>query len=204
MPEPEVSLLARDFYNALGFHRDADGEYDYALLKFCAAWVSTIDPVYLLAREGDDGEPPWSLLFDVENCPSESLPYLAQYVGCVLTPEMDEAQQRSEIAEPTGWKRGWHDSIETVAQRSLTGTKKVILRPRTPEVGEYYARTMLSETPDPSRVERDLRAAVPAWSLLDYEAFDGYTYADLDAGFETYAAVDAEFDSYGEILEAEL
>jgi hypothetical protein len=114
---------------------------------------------------------------------------------------MDEEQQREEIRQPTGWKRGWRESIRTIAKRGLTGSKRVILRPRTPEVGHYFARTLLAETPDPVRVERDLRAAVPAWSLLDYEALDGVSWADVEASWEDWAAVKAAFDSWADLAD---
>ena len=54
------------------------------------------------------------------------------------------------------------------------------------------------------RVRRDLRSAVAAWSVLDYEAFDGLTYADLDAGYETYAAVTEAFAAYDDVLDSSL
>jgi hypothetical protein len=197
-----MGLVADELYEALGHFRRKDTSGD--LLVFCEAWAEPLERVYEIVRDREDGEPGWAILLSADECPVESLPYLAQFVGAVLTPDMDEAQMRAELREPSTWRRGRRAAVILAPKPTLTGTKKVIVRPATPEPGIHYIRTLKSETPDEERTRAKLRAALPAWEVLDYEAFDGYTYSDLDAGFETYAAVDAEFDSYGEILEADL
>jgi hypothetical protein len=203
MARPEVSELAETFYAALGFHQDTDEANDWALLKFVAAWVSPLDPVYEIVRERDDAAP-WAVLFDVDNCLAESLPYLAQYVGVVLTPEMDEEQQRNEIREPTGWKRGQEPSIRIAVQRTLEDDESlVIIHPRTPEVGHTYVRSLLSQTPDPARTAAIVRAAVPAWEVLSYEAINGVTIADVaaSANWETVADLAADFSTVQALTE---
>jgi len=197
---PEVSSLTEDLYTSLGWHTEQDETYDWALLKFCAAWVGTlIDPVYELAREGDNGESPWISLFDPANCPADTLPYLAQFVGCIITPEMTEEQVRAEITAPSGWKRGREDVLRIVAARNLTGTKRLYIRPRTPEPGAHYIRTLLSETPDPAQTEATIRAALPAWELLNYEALAGVTWEDVEAGWETWEELEADFATWEEL-----
>lgn len=203
MARPEVSELAEQLYAALGFFREADEDNDWALLRFCAAWASPLDPVYGLVAETDT-DAPWAVLFDVENCPVDSLPYLAQYVGVTLTPDMSEEDQRAAIREPVGWSRGRTASIEISALPTLTGTRRVVIKPREPEVGIHYIRTLASETPNPNRTEGALRAAVPAWEFLDYQAFTAFTYDDLDAGYKDYAAVKAAFATYGDVIDASL
>lgn len=197
MARPEVSELAEQLYASLGFFRDADEENDWALLRFCATWVSPLDPVYDIVRERDDAAP-WAVLFDADECPAASLPYLAQYVGVVLTPEMSEEDQRTAIREPIGWSRGRLPALEIAALPTLTGTRRVVIKPRTPEVGVHYIRTLVSETPNPDRTEAVLRAALPAWEVLDYEAYDGATYGDLDAAYSKYSDADAAFATYGD------
>jgi hypothetical protein len=174
----------------------------WPLLRTAAAWVETLlDPVYEVVRERL-GQPGWAILLDPANCPAKALPYLAQYVGAVLTPEMDEAQQRAEIEEPTSWKRGQLPSIKLVGARGLTGTKRVIVRSRTPSVGHHFIRTLASETPSPERTEFTLRKrAVPAWERLDYEAMVGVTWEDVAASFESWAEVKSKFKSWADLAD---
>jgi hypothetical protein len=174
----------------------------WPLLRTAAAWVETLlDPVYEVVRERD-GQRGWAVLLDPANCPAKGLPYLAQYVGAELTPEMDEAQQRAEIEEPTSWKRGQLPAIKLVGARGLTGTKRVIVRSRTPSVGHHYIRTLASETPSPERTEFTLRKkGVPAWEMLDYEAIDGVTVEDVAAGWKTVADLAAAFSSVEDLAD---
>jgi hypothetical protein len=184
-------------FSSLGHHAAEDESGD--LYAFIAALTAPIEIVHELVRERDDA-PGWAIAYNVDDAPAEFLPWLAQHVGVVLEPGMSESQQRNEIREPTGWTRGREPSIEVAAQRTLTGTKRVIIRPRTPEVGVHTIRTWLVETPDPARTEAVLRASLAAWELLEYQAVTGYTYTDVDADFADYAAVRAAFDDYRELL----
>jgi hypothetical protein len=181
--------------NSLGFHAEDDVSGDLA--AFCDAWAAPLEGVYDIVRERDDAAP-WAVLFDVDNCPAESLPYLAQFVGVILSPEMSEEDQRDAIREPVGWSRGRTAAIEIAALSTLTGTRRLVIKPRTPEVGVHYIRTLASETPNPDRTEAVLRAALPAWETLDYEAYEGATYGDLDAAYSKYSDADAAFATYGD------
>lgn len=172
----------------------------FPLRRFCEAWCAPLQPVHDLVRERDDG-PAWAVLFDADLCPAESLPYLAQYVGVVITPEMSEEQIRNEIREPTGWARGRAPAIKIAAQRTLTGTKRVIVRPRTPDVGNHYIRTFSTETPDEARTRAVLRAAVPAWEALDYEAVDAVTVEDVAAGWKTVLDLAGAFTSVADLAD---
>jgi hypothetical protein len=205
-PADDGSFLWEELYAALGYHRETDAATGYALRAFCEAWCSTLQPVYEIVRERNDG-PAWGILLDVDECPAASLPYLAQYVGMRLTPEMSEEQIREEIREPTGWARGRLPSIRFAGQRTLTGSRRVIIRPRTPKVGIHYIRTLLSETPKPSRTEAAFRAALPAWEPLDYEAIAGVTWADIVAGwddlddFSDLGDPDDNFDNFADLAD---
>ncbi|HUB99263.1 MAG TPA: phage tail protein [Solirubrobacterales bacterium] len=182
-PTGDGAGLWEQLYEALGFHRDGDAENGDALRRFCEAWCAPLQPLYDLVRERDDGTAPWGILLDPERCPAESLPYLAQYVGVVITTEMNEEQIRNEITQPTGWRRGQTESIRIATRRTLKpiGEEEllVIVRPRTPEAGRHYVRTLLSQTPEPARTKAVIRAAVPAWEVLDYEAITGVTVTDV-------------------------
>jgi hypothetical protein len=195
-PAPEDgSELWEVLYEALGWHKSQDAENGYPWRKVCEAWCAGLQRVYDVVRERDDqagwDQAGWAILLDPDNCPADSLPYLAQYVGAVLTPNMSEEQMRDEIREPTGWARGRLPSITLITKRELTGTQWVRIRPRTPGPGEIYIRVLASECPNPSRVEDELlEHGIPAWELLDFEALEGVTVADVAASSEWTTVAD--------------
>lgn len=173
------------------------------LETFTQVLMSPIEGVYEIVREREDGTPGWAIAVDPDNAPAEVLAWLSQFPGVVITPEMSAAQIRLEIKEPTGWARGRLNSIKVAAGRGLTGTRLVIVRPRFPEVGIHYIRTLLSETPDPARTEATIRAALPAWEVLDYEAINGVTVADVAAStkWETVSDLAAAFSTVQALTE---
>jgi hypothetical protein len=202
---PVVSTLTEELYEALGFYTTRDEEFDYPLLRFCAAWVETlIDPVYEVVRDRDDGRPGWAILLDPDEAPVDSLFYLARYVGARLQPAWSEAQCRAEIKQPTTWRRGQTETMRTAIQATLTGTQRVVVRERTPEPHSLYVRTLASETPDEARTAAAVATSKVAGLLADYEPFDGYTLDDEEANFATLDAEEAVFTTLDEILEADL
>lgn len=198
-PPDDGSSLAEVLYESMGIFRmlDESGQ----LLVLCQVKMARVQELYDLMRERP-GVPAGALLLDPDNAPLKNLPYQSQYVGARLTANMDEAQMRAEIKQPATWSRGRVESIELVAKRELTGEQWIRVRPRTPGWGQIYIRTLLSETPDPARVELELldpRWGIPAWDVLDYEAIDGVTYADVDAGWKTYGELDEAFATYDDL-----
>jgi hypothetical protein len=190
-------------YESLGFHRDDDEANDFALRKWCEAECAPLQALYDLVRERE-GQAGWAVLFDADECPVGSLPYLAQHPGVVITPEMSEEQIRNEIREPTGWKRGQPEAIRIALRRTLIGEEPlVIIRPRTPVPGRHYIRTLKSQTPDPERTRRVLREKLPAWEVLDYEAIDGVTVLDVasSAKWTTVADLAAAWPSVKDLAE---
>jgi hypothetical protein len=199
-PTDDGSNLWELLYSELGFWAEQDEDNEFALRKFCEALCDPIQPVYDQVRERDDQPAPWSITLDPANCPVAGLPYLAQYVGAQPTPSMDEAQMRAEISEPTGWRRGQPGAIKLIAQRELTGTKWVRIRPRTPSAGHIYIRTLASETPNQARVKAELEArGVPAWEVLSYEAIAGISWEDVEASWESWEALEGELMGWEEV-----
>lgn len=194
--------LWESLYEAMGFHRETDEANGFALRKLCEALCSPLQPIYDLVRERE-GQKGWAVLLDPDECPVEFLPYLAQWVGVRPQASWTEEHLRNEIKQPTSWKRGQPESIRLTAQRTLTGSKLVIMRERTPEPGFLYIRTLLTETPDPSRVKHDLEENVPAWILIDYEAINGVTVFDVasSAKWTTVADLAAAWPSVKALAE---
>jgi len=188
-------------FQSLGFHVGDDVTGD--LKAFCEALAAPLEDVHELVREGDDGSAGWSLALDADNCPASVLPWLAQFVGVVITDEMSESQIRNEIAQPAGWARGRDLAIVTAVQRTLTGSQLLIIYPNKPEVGKHYVRSLLSETPNPTATQAIARAVIPAWSVLEYEAIEGVTVADVAASakWTTVADLAAAFSTVQKLTE---
>lgn len=184
-PADEGSELWEVLYEAMGFHRETDEATGFQLLLLCQVLMARVQEPYDLMRERP-GMAGGAIMLDPDNAPEKNLLYLSQYVGAKLSANMDEAQRRAEIKSPSTWRRGQVGAIKLIAQRELTGTKWVRIKPRTPGPGEIYIRTLLSETPNPDRVELELlEDGIPAWNVLDYEAISGITVADVAAGWLT-------------------
>src|SRR4051812_18694596 len=101
----DASNLWEIIYEAMGPHREDDPATGYQLRILIEGLCNPFQPHYDLLRERE-GQKGWAILFDPDECPARWLPYLAQYVGFVIEPQMSEAQIREEIKQPTTWKRG--------------------------------------------------------------------------------------------------
>lgn len=140
----------------------------------------------------------WSLLVDVDRCPSEALPWLAQLVGVRLTGGLSAADQRQQIKSLANWKRGTPAAIEAAPAPYLTGTKTVILRERYDGSGNdapayLEVITYTSETADAVAAEAAIRAQKPAGLILTYNIIDGQ---DLQQVKDNYATLQDVKNAY--------
>lgn len=202
MPAPPVSAAALEVYEGLKPTLTLpDEETGYTTLLLCDALVTgNIDLIYeIVTYRGET--PGWTILLDPDECPAVALPYLAQFVGARLTPDMTEADQRAAIKEPEGFGRGTPAAIVAVAKRRLTGTKTVLLV-------EFYTGnayrmklvTLESETPDPTGTLRDiLREQKPIGIRLFFNASPDWTWAELVLEQATWADAVEEFASWGAV-----
>jgi len=182
---------------SLGFHLEDDPATGYQLRKLCEAELGPYQDIYDLVRERDDMPAPMALFLDPDKCPAKWLPYLAQYVGARLEPQMTEPQRRAEIKQPSSWRRGQPVAIELMAKRGLSGEGWVRIRPRTPVPGHTYIRVLKAECTEPERLRQLLRSeAVPAWELMDFAAIDGVAYTDVAAGWKSYEELRGAFPTY--------
>jgi len=188
-PPDDASFLWELLYEPMGYLRELDEKegtpHHLHLRMFLEGICEPLQPLYDLLRERSDGTPPYGTLYDVNRCPSGLLAFLAMHVGAILTPDMDEAQQRAEIAQPTTWRRGQKRDKSAALKLAIrkTGPTRVIVRERTPGPADLYVRTLKVETPDEALTERVTREEKVAGLVLDYEAIDGLTLADLEAAW---------------------
>lgn len=203
MPKPEASAAAIELYEALepAFTR-GDEERGWISLKVCMAITSgRLDLLHGYLIDDITNLPAWAVIFDPERCPVEALPYLAQFSGAVLTPEMEEAARRAAIQTPEAFSRGRPASLEAVAKRRLTGTKTVVLTERyTNNAWRLRVETLEGETPDPEGTLADiLLYQKPIGIVLFFNGRPVWTWGEVKVEAATYpdwAAVKAAFPTW--------
>lgn len=140
----------------------------------------------------------WSLLLDVDRCPVEALPWLAQIVGLKLNTGLSVADQRQQIHDAPNWKRGTPGAMRAAPAPYLTGAKTVILRERYDGSGNdapYYieAITYTAETPNPTIVEAAIRSQKAGGIILTYVTASG---PDLQFVKDNYATLQTIKDTF--------
>lgn len=163
------------------------------LRSIAAMW----NQVESLAGDLSESEEPYPTLFDPDAMPAIALGYLAQYVGERLPLGIGEAEAREWIKDNPNGRRGTAESIFLAAQRTLTDTRLVSLHERTKidgstDVDHITVHTVVSQTPDPNVVYKDLRKnIVPADIVLDYSAIVGQTWQDVKNANATWTLVNS-------------
>lgn len=194
MTRPTVSDAAERLYAALGAQTVGDDD-QWVLLKLCDALAAPLAQVDTLAADSDAG-PGWSALFDLDRCPPEALPYLAQFVGVKPLAGLDDAAQRYRVASTEGWKRGTPAAIIAAAKQWLTGAQTVHLVERLG--GDAYrirVTAYQAQAVDVDQVRVAVTNAVPAGIIADVRVDLGWSYADLKAAYagKTYADLKADY-----------
>lgn len=193
MPRPEVTQAAELLYGRLWPYTIEDEANEWHLLLFCEALAGTLfEQVrsYVSDREAMRG---WEVIFNVDTCPPEVLPYLAQFVGVHFEDSLTVAQQREKIKDRPAFRRGTPGAIKSAAGKRLTGTKFIFMEERFE--GKAYRlliRTFDSETPDPAATLSDILEQKPAGILLDYDSLSMKSYAQVKADYPTYQQMKAK------------
>jgi hypothetical protein len=210
VPTPPDELLpdtyAARLYAMLAPLAQHDDDADWSLLILVNAIATPFQLVEDLVRDTSDG-PGWSMLLDLERCPPEALPWLAQFVGVRLI-DAPADEQRARIASTDGWKRGTPAALRGAVEATLTGGRNVVFRERyhEPPVGDpdgaYYLQviTYANETPDPDATLEALLAQKPGGIVLDYHTVTGQDYQIVKDDWASYAAARTGYASYSAML----
>lgn len=169
------------------FVQDQDAANGYPFLSYLEGGGSLLQTVDSLVRDDADGNPGWSILFDLTRCPTAYLPWLAQCVGVRLPPSYTDAQMRAAIRNPRGWARGTLAYIEGVAN-SL--------------IASGYSVTILERTPDPYSYTIQVPSAAVQGSTFGQLAAKYATFADVKAAYATFGDITAQTDALVAALKA--
>lgn len=114
------------------------------------------------------------------------LGWLAALAGIDLS-TVPDASKRAVTADPDWRFRGSATAIQLRVGLTLTGSKTVLITsPYSGSADRILVQTFTAETPDTAATEAAVRAEVPAWMRLTYQAIAGQTYSAMAADYATY------------------
>jgi Phage tail protein (Tail_P2_I) len=183
-----LASYAAELYRSLLPLAYAEEHVDNALATYLGAFGSMFQEIDELVRDSDSG-PGYSILFDVARCPSKALPWLGQFVGVAVDPARSDADQRQQIRDEAGMKRGTPGAIAAAAAPTLVGTRSVMFYERDPDAYSFKVRTFNDETPDRNATYAALLTQKPAGLLMDYAAIPRWTWRTLRDSFATWQDV---------------
>lgn len=157
-------------------------------LKLCMALTAgNVDFLHEILTDSEVAAG-WEILFDPERCPVVALPFLAQFPGAILRPDMTTAAKRAAIKSPQSFRSGSVPAIEEIVKRRLTGEKIVTITERyTASAWRIQVSTNAAETPEEAATIEDLkRYAKPIGIVLFFNGAVAWTWGEITVEVATY------------------
>jgi hypothetical protein len=184
-----VSETTLDWWNQMGPWHDADLESGTAgngfpLLTFLDAIGSQLAETEAYTRD-DATHTGWGQLLDVNVCPTNALPWLAQLAGVAIPVGTSDSAARALIIAQANAKRGTPATLIAVLQAFLTGTKSVQLFERNPDPYSFIIVCQASQIPGgvggatAALALAALTAAKPAGLVMSFIVQAGLTWAEM-------------------------
>jgi hypothetical protein len=210
--EPPIQLAPDTFasrlYTAMAPLAKDDSANGWSLLIFCNAVGTMFQLVEDIVRDTPDG-PGWSVLLDLDRCPTVALDWLGQFVGVRIPKGFSDADARARIAGTDGFRRGTRQAIFEAMKPTLTGAQNVFIWERAGEGehgraggsdidGAYYlvVHTYDTETPDPALTQRALIGAKPGALVLNYMSAPGQSWRQLRDSGRTWRDVLTQYATW--------
>lgn len=143
-----ASPVTVKWWNRLGPWSNQDATYTLLTFLESIGYQHQITEDYVRDTPTQEG---WSVLLDVDNCPTIALPWLAQFAGVVIPQGASDAEARLLISSGNNRNRGTVAAIVAAVQPFLTGTKRVRIEERTASNGsadpyQFRVTTYTAET----------------------------------------------------------
>jgi|SRR5215471_2324304 len=208
MPAPtDAGSFAQALYAQMAPVQNAEDQTGYALLIFLGAIGQMLQDLDYLAHSPSPSRPIWFHLIDLDSCPDNGVPWLAQFVGVRTFPSFTPAQQRQQIRDKIGWGRGTPTALAAALRPYLTGTQTINILER--QGGAYLIEvdSYATESPPAGAVQNAARAALNAakpagliltWNILAGSPTGG-TYATLYNNYVSYGNLYSTFQTYTDI-----
>ena len=203
-----VGDVTQRMYDQMDPVASQDAAIGWHLLAFVNSIGEMIQEVDDLAGDGDNGEPGWSIIVDINRIPDEGLPYLAQFIGMTFFEGTDAATMRQQIRDHISWQRGTPNAIMSGVRLFLTGTKTVQMQERNPDAYAFQVIIWASEAPaDTSATSPLVRYintyAKPAglkWTLIINPGTPpSTTYTAIYTRGDTYSYDYTQFQTYADV-----
>src|SRR4051794_23476982 len=116
---------------------DTYGDQSNALTTYLHGLGAMLKQVDDISKDGANGEPGWSQIFDLTRAKTEWLPWMGQLVGYAVPSQPSgqslaayDALQRERIISRSGYRRGTVALLVEVIKEHLGGSQSVILHER--------------------------------------------------------------------------
>lgn len=192
MPPPVLSSFAAALYAGMRPMAWDDANQQYALASICGGFGEMFQIAEDLSRDqvvAGKTLPGWSQALDINRAPDEALPWLGQFVGVDVNIGMAAVDQRQQIRDVSGWKRGTRAALFGAPAPYLTGTKTVLFRERFPDAYSFEVITYTAETPNPAAVLAALLDQKPAGLVMTYNVFAGQDWQSVKNNYATWQDV---------------
>lgn len=193
--QPTLESFAATLYASVEPVAWQDASNGWALAHYCATLGHLFQAVEDLARDTPEG-PGWSMIVDLDRCPTDWLPWLAQFVGVTIPTGLTDAEMRAWIAGTDGFSRGTPDAIRAAAAATLTSSKTVVVRERNGSPYRLQVVTYSAETPDAALTLRAITAQKPAGIVLSYLVQQGADYQSIKTHYATYTTLRSAYPTY--------
>jgi hypothetical protein len=174
LPDIYPNSIGDDAYEALKPIIDRWGDPDEFLWVYVHGIALMLKPIDDISRDGPNGEPGWSQIFDLERMKTGWLPWAGQIV----------------------------DILHDVIAEQLNEPKRVVIQNRVGgnanriNVWVYEADITTSA----AEVEKAARAHKAIGLIMEFDVLVGGDYETLRANSPTYQDVFTTFSSYSEVL----
>jgi hypothetical protein len=195
MPDVHPSTL-RLHDSLAGGLTHGDEATGWLLLRFLDGIGAELGVIDDIIRDSETA-PGWARELDPDTTTRPG--WLAQFVGSRVPSGASLTEAREVVRARPTLRRGSPGALVDAVARTLTGTRRVDLFERTPDVDHITVRTYAGETPDAAATERAARSQKPVRRILVMEVFPGLPYDERDALYATYDQMDAAFPTYDQL-----
>lgn len=164
-------------------------EDEGALQIVCDAIGTMANQLELLTRQDDDGNAPWSVIYDLDRAEGYMLPHLAQLVGFRIPKGTPDAAAREMIRQPPDQGRGTLAKLTRDVKATLTGGQYLRVKERDGSPYRFSVFVRSAECPDHAATLAAALATKPAGLVLNLVITDGTVIDELTGTINALSGV---------------
>lgn len=209
LPDIYPNTIGEDAYEALRPIVEKWGDPDGALMVYIQGIALMFKPIDDISRDGPNGEPGWSQIFDLERAKTGWLPWMGQIVGYAVPSRPSDqsladydARQRDRINTRSAKRNGTNGMLHDVVAEQLNDPKRVIIQNRADSNEDLIRVWVYDEdiATSAAEVEQAAREQKALGLIMEFNVLMGGDYGSLLANSPTYDDVFTKFADYNEVL----